>query len=51
LFDWIEKVDVRGSGGFVFAPPSQFKGNHSYCTIWTNVAKVNSSEKFKEMLK
>jgi len=47
---WLSKIDVRGTGGFAFAPPSQFRGGHAYETLWANSVHINRSEKFLEML-
>jgi hypothetical protein len=46
---WIKHINIRASGGFVFAPPSQFKGGLQYHTIWANSVHVNDSEKFDRL--
>jgi len=46
-FAWIKKIDIRGTGGFIFAPPSQFRGGLQYETIWANPVSINQSEKFR----
>lgn len=45
-FSWIKHVNIRATGGFVFAPPSQFKGGLQYHTVWANSVHINESEKF-----
>jgi hypothetical protein len=45
---WIKHINIRAMGGFVFAPPSQFKGGLQYSTIWASSVHINESEKFLE---
>jgi len=45
---WIKHVNIRATGGFVFAPPSQFRGGKQYRRIRANPVQVNDAERFLE---